>query len=239
MMGLNDLKVDYREDAVNEVVKMMFAQEVRRIIGDSDKFPELEEVLKNLNSQDVDLEQLVMAISNTIEDNADKYDNYSVGDSRILKSLREFVQQADNHVEDLAAAQTSIREIEKQIAKLRDTEEGYSENKRDLELSVAEQVRKISTITKQLGSNDAIAVVPPIVIERMLDSEPADEVIKENVLVSNLIPDTPQPYQTYGNKVREEEEENLKRQQELERSKKADEELTVEQEKTKTASFSL
>lgn len=231
MIGLNDLKIDYREDAVNEVVKMMFAQEIRRIIGDSDKFPELEEVLKNLNSQDVDLEQLVMAVSNTIEGNADKYDNYSIGDSRILKSLREFVQQSDNHVEDLLTAQTSIRELEKQISKLKETEDGYSENKRDLELSIAEQVRKISTITKQLGSNDAIAVVPPVVIERMLDSEPADEVIKEHVMVSNLIPDTPQPYQTYGNKVKEEEEENLRRQEELERSKKAEEKLTAEQEK--------
>lgn len=98
-------------------------------------------------------------------------------------------------------------------------------NAKDFEFSVDEEHRKSAYISKQLGSNDAVAVVKPEAMNEILQEKNIDEVINNQVVVFNSNLDiedntygkTNDTYLGYGDYVKQVEEKQKVQQEEFER----------------------
>lgn len=98
-------------------------------------------------------------------------------------------------------------------------------NAKDFEFSVDEEHRKSAYISKQLGSNDAVAVVKPEAMNEILQEKNIDEVINDQVVVfnsnmnveDNTYGKTNDTYLGYGDYVKQVEEKQKLQQEEFER----------------------
>lgn len=149
-------------------------------------------------------------------------------------SIKDFNERYFYIVSDFYAQHYNDENMSEAMKKKLDVLYGFAEgliskdfklNAKDFEFSVDEEHRKSAYISKQLGSNDAVAVVKPEAMNEILQEKNIDEVINDQVVVfnsnmnveDNTYGKTNDTYLGYGDYVKQVEEKQKLQQEEFER----------------------
>lgn len=161
---LNDSKfsISFNNDIINEVIKVDYFEKIQSVIGfNSEDFKELNLAIEQLKNQDLPISEIINRVQFVIDQNFDKYMQHD----EKLGSLLYINSVYKNNLET----------IDNNIGNVADLESAYS---------VRNAQRLMASITKELGSNEALngVIINQNAMQDLLNGKDFDE----SIHLSNL-----------------------------------------------------
>ena len=201
-----NFKTTFGNDPNEEIAKDTSIIFVQQVLREYDSAPEFEGLKTNLlklrETENLSIKDFNERYFNIVSDFYEKHYN----DENMSEAMKKRLDVLYRFAEGLNAKDFKL-------------------NAKDFEFSVDEEHRKSAYISKQLGSNDAVAVVKPEAMNEILQEKNIDEVINDQVVVFNSNLDiedntygkTNDTYLGYGDYVKQVEEKQKVQQEEFER----------------------
>lgn len=201
-----NFKTTFGNDPNEEIAKDTSIIFVQQVLREYDSAPEFEGLKTNLlklrETENLSIKDFNERYFNIVSDFYEKHYN----DENMSEAMKKRLDVLYRFAEGLNAKDFKL-------------------NAKDFEFSVDEEHRKSAYISKQLGSNDAVAVVKPEAMNEILQEKNIDEVINNQVVVFNSNLDiedntygkTNDTYLGYGDYVKQVEEKQKVQQEEFER----------------------
>ena len=159
-----NFKTTFGNDPNEEIAKDTSIIFVQQVLREYDSAPEFEGLKTNLlklrETENLSIKDFNERYFNIVSDFYEKHYN----DENMSEAMKKRLDVLYRFAEGLNAKDFKL-------------------NAKDFEFSVDEEHRKSAYISKQLGSNDAVAVVKPEAINEILQEKNIDEVINDQVVV--------------------------------------------------------
>lgn len=201
-----NFKTTFGNDPNEEIAKDTSVIFVQQVLREYDSAPEFEGLKTNLlklrETENLSIKDFNERYYNIVSDFYEKHYN----DENMSEAMKKRLDVLYRYAESLNSKDFKL-------------------NAKDFEFSVDEEHRKSAYISKQLGSNDAVAVVKPEAMNEILQEKNIDEVINDQVVVfnsnmnveDNTYGKTNDTYLGYGDYVKQVEEKQKLQQEEFER----------------------
>lgn len=201
-----NFKTTFGNDPNEEIAKDTSVIFVQQVLREYDSAPEFEGLKTNLlklrETENLSIKDFNERYYNIVSDFYEKHYN----DENMSEAMKKRLDVLYRYAEGLNSKDFKL-------------------NAKDFEFSVDEEHRKSAYISKQLGSNDAVAVVKPEAMNEILQEKNIDEVINDQVVVfnsnmnveDNTYGKTNDTYLGYGDYVKQVEEKQKLQQEEFER----------------------
>lgn len=201
-----NFKTTFGNDPNEEIAKDTSIIFVQQVLREYDSAPEFEGLKTNLlklrETENLSIKDFNERYYNIVSDFYEKHYN----DENMSEAMKKRLDVLYRYAEGLNSKDFKL-------------------NAKDFEFSVDEEHRKSAYISKQLGSNDAVAVVKPEAMSEILQEKNIDEVINDQVVVfnsnmnveDNTYGKTNDTYLGYGDYVKQVEEKQKLQQEEFER----------------------
>ena len=201
-----NFKTTFGNDPNEEIAKDTSIIFVQQVLREYDSAPEFEGLKTNLlklrETENLSIKDFNERYYNIVSDFYEKHYN----DENMSEAMKKRLDVLYRYAEGLNSKDFKL-------------------NAKDFEFSVDEEHRKSAYISKQLGSNDAVAVVKPEAMNEILQEKNIDEVINDQVVVfnsnmnveDNTYGKTNDTYLGYGDYVKQVEEKQKLQQEEFER----------------------
>lgn len=201
-----NFKTTFGNDPNEEIAKDTSVIFVQQVLREYDSAPEFEGLKTNLlklrETENLSIKDFNERYFNIVSDFYEKHYN----DENMSEAMKKRLDVLYRYAEGLHSKDFKL-------------------NAKDFEFSVDEEHRKSAYISKQLGSNDAVAVVKPEAMNEILQEKNIDEVINDQVVVfnsnmnveDNTYGKTNDTYLGYGDYVKQVEEKQKLQQEEFER----------------------